>query len=121
MRKKYKNILRDIWNPFDRNYEKLLGCNAVNRTYVTPIGDVLVCPYLHIKIGNVFEKSLKEIIEYGFSIKYFREHSKLCLAGEDKEFVRKYLQQDGMSVFNPIHARDIFTPLDLSSTSPSEV
>lgn len=112
LRKNYKNILRDVWNPFDRNCEKLLGCNCVNRTYVTPIGDVLVCPYLHIKIGNVFEQSLKEIIDYGFSIKYFRNHSKLCLSGEDKEFVRKYLGQNGMSVFNPVHAKDIFTEED---------
>jgi MoaA/NifB/PqqE/SkfB family radical SAM enzyme len=112
LRKKYKNILRDIWNPFDKNYEKLLGCNCVNRTYVTPKGDVLVCPYLQIKIGNIFEQSLKEIIDYGFSIKYFREYSKLCLAGEDEEFVRKYLRYEGMSVFNPVHAKDIFTKED---------
>lgn len=112
LRKKYKNILRDIWNPFDKEYEKLLGCNCVNRTYITPIGDVLVCPYLQIKIGNIFEQSLKEIIDYGFSIKYFRNYSKLCLAGEDKEFARKYLRYDGMSVFNPIHAKDIFAKED---------
>lgn len=112
LRKKYKNILRDIWNPFDKNCEMLLGCNTVNRIYVTPKGDVLVCPYLHIKIGNVYEQSLKDIIDYGFSIKYFRNHSKLCLAGEDKEFACKYLQRDGMSVFNPVHAKDIFTKED---------
>lgn len=112
LRKEYKNILRDIWNPFDRNYEGLLGCNVVNRTYVTPIGDVLVCPYLHIKIGNVYEQSLKEIIDYGFSIKYFRNYSKLCLSGEDKDFVSKYMQRDGQSIFNPVHAKDIFTEED---------
>jgi len=64
---------------------------------------------LHIKIGNVYEQSLKEITDYGFSIKYFCNHSKLFLAGEDKEFVSKYLQHDSMSVFNPIYAKDIFT------------
>ncbi len=112
LRKKHKNILRNIWNPFDKNYEKILGCNTVNRLYVTPLGDVLVCPYVHIKIGNVFEQSLKEITDYGFSIKYFRNHSDLCLAGEDKEFVSKYLQYDGQSIFNPSHAKDIFTEKD---------
>ena len=112
LRKKYKNILRDIWNPFDKSCELLLGCNCVNRTYVTPTGDVLACPYLHIKIGNVYEQPLKEIIDYGFSIKYFRNHSKLCLAGEDKEFVSKYLQRDGMSVFNPVCAKEIFKEED---------
>ena len=64
---------------------------TVNRVYVTPIGDVLVCPYVHIKIGNIFEKPLKEIIKHGFSIKYFRNHSDLCLAGEDKNFISKFM------------------------------
>ena len=44
--------------------KKYLGCTTVNRLYVTPIGDVLVCPYVHIKIGNIFEQSLKEIVDY---------------------------------------------------------
>ena len=44
LRKKHENILRDIWNPFDRNYEKILGCNTVNRLYVTPLGDVSGLP-----------------------------------------------------------------------------
>ncbi len=112
LRKKYQNILRDLWNPFDKQYEKIIGCNTVNRLYITPIGDVLVCPYLHIKIGNVFEQSLKDISEYGFSIKYFHNYSKLCLAGEDVDFVKKFMQRDGMSVFNPLDAREIFTKDD---------
>ena len=53
--------------------EKILGCTTVNRLYITPIGDVLVCPYVHIKIGNIFKQSLKEIVDFGFSIKHFSE------------------------------------------------
>ena len=64
IRKEYKNLVRNIWNPLTK-YEKILGCTTVNRVYVTPIGDVLVCPYVHIKIGNIFEQSLKEIIDHG--------------------------------------------------------
>lgn len=112
LRKKHKNILRNIWNPFDKDYEKVLGCNTVNRLYITPLGDVLVCPYVHIKIGNVFEQSLKEISEYGFSIKHFREHSDLCLAGENQEFITKYMSHNRQSIFNPIHAEDIFNRSD---------
>ena len=112
LRKKYKNILRNIWNPFDRNYEGVLGCNTVNRLYITPLGDVLVCPYVHIKIGNVFEQSLKEIRDYGFKIKYFNEHSSLCLAGEDKEFIKRFMSFDGQSIFKPAIAKEIFTEKD---------
>ena len=112
LRKKYKNILRNIWNPFDRGYANILGCNTVNRLYITPIGDVLVCPYVHVKIGNVYEQSLKEISDYGFSIKYFHDHSDLCLAGEDHEFVSKCMQHEGQTIFNPIEAKKFFTSQD---------
>ncbi len=115
LRKRHKNILRNIWNPFDKGFEGVLGCNTVNRLYITPLGDVLVCPYVHIKIGNIHEQSLKEISEYGFRIKHFREYSPLCLAGENTEFIKSYMSFDGQSIFNPKHAKDIFKPEDFIS------
>ena len=112
MRKKYKNILRNLWNPFDREREGVLGCNTVNRLYITPAGDVLVCPYVHIKIGNVKEQSLAEISKKGFSVKHFRNYSSKCLAGEDKDFVKKFMSKEGTTIFNPALADDIFGPED---------
>ena len=78
---------------------KILGCTTVKRLYITPTGDVLVCPYVHIKIGNILEQPLKEIVDFGFRIKYFREHSSLCLAGEDKKFISKFMTKQGQKVF----------------------
>ena len=112
IRKEYKNLVRNVWNPFDKNHEKILGCTTVNRVYVTPIGDVLVCPYVHIKIGNIFEQSLKEIINHGLSIKYFKNHSDPCLAGEDKEFIKKFMTKSGQSIFKLALAKDIFSKED---------
>ena len=112
IRKEYKNLVRNIWNPFDKNHEKILGCTTVNRLYVTPIGDVLVCPYVHIKIGNIFEQSLKEIVDFGFSIKHFRNHSDLCLAGEDKNFINNFMTKDGQTIFKPALAKEIFSKED---------
>jgi len=108
LRKEYKNLVRNLWNPFDKNNEKILGCTTVNRLYITPLGDVLVCPYVHIKIGNILEKPLKEIVDFGFSIKYFKNHSDLCLAGEDTEFIKKFMTREGQTIFNPSKAEDIF-------------
>ena len=108
IRKEYKNLVRNIWNPFDKNHEKILGCTTVNRLYITPIGDVLVCPYVHIKIGNIFEQSLEEIVNFGFSIKYFKNHSDLCLAGEDKSFIKNFMTKSGQTIFKPALAKDIF-------------
>ena len=107
LRKDYKNLIRNIWNPFDKSHEKSIGCTTVNRLYITPIGDVLACPYVHIKIGNVIEQSLREIVEYGFSIKHFNEHSPVCLAGE-KKICKNYLSNSGQSIFKPALAKDVF-------------
>lgn len=113
MRKKYGNLVRNIWNPFDRQNEKILGCTTVNRVYITPLGDVLVCPYVHISIGNIKNQSLKEIVTNGFKIKYFREHSDLCLAGEDKNFIKNFMTKDAQSIFKPAIASEIFKSADL--------
>ncbi|HJO33950.1 MAG TPA: radical SAM protein [Anaerolineales bacterium] len=112
LRKKHRNILRNLWNPFDKHYESVLGCNTVNRMYITPLGDVLACPYVHIKIGNVYENTLEEIRDYGFSIKHFNQYSSLCLAGEDTEFIQKYMSFEGQSIFDPAIAQEIFNKDD---------
>ena len=112
IRKEYKNLVRNIWNPFDRNHEKILGCTTVNRLYVTPIGDVLVCPYVHIKIGNIFEQTLEEIVKFGFSIKYSNTPTDLCLASEVKEFIKKFITKSGQTIFKPALAKDIFSKED---------
>ena len=113
IRKEYKNLVRNIWNPFDRNNEKILGCTTVNRLYITPLGDVLVCPYVHIKIGNILKQPLKEIVDFGFRIKYFKEHSSLCLAGEDKNFISKFMTKEKQGIFNPALANEIFSKEEL--------
>ena len=94
--------------------KKILWCTTVNRLYITPLGDVLVCPYVHIKIGNILEQPLKEIVDFGFRIKYFKEHSRLCLAGEDKSFISKFMTKEKQSIFNPALAQDIFSKEEIA-------
>ena len=71
VREKYRSVWRDIWPPLPNKKVPVSGCIAVNRPYINPFGDVLPCSYLHMKLGNINEKSLKEIIEYGFSFSCF--------------------------------------------------
>jgi len=91
--------------------ENVTGCWTVNRSYITPLGDVLVCPYMNIKIGNIKEQSLKEILDYGFSIKYFGEYSPICISAQNQEFRKKYLKEE-KNIFDPYDARDIFNEDD---------
>jgi len=68
------------------------GCGAVNAClHVTQYGDVLPCVYIHIGIGNIFEESLKDIVNRGMSIKHFRDYNPKCLSGEDRNFINSYM------------------------------
>lgn len=107
LRNKYNHFWRDIWPPLPNKKVKVSGCIAVNRPYINPYGDVLPCSYLHMKLGNIKEQSLKDIIEYGFSFPCFSEYHSCCYAGEDKEFMRKYCMHD-MSILNPIAIEKVF-------------
>ena len=116
LREKYPGMLiRDLWNVSDRKQKRVCGCPSVNLCYINPAGDVLPCPYLHIKLGNIREQPLADILEFGFGIRHFREHSDVCLAGENKGFVEEFLSFPGMSIRNPLPARDVFPEKDFLS------
>lgn len=106
IRKNY-NVCFDTWDMYDRKRERISGCWTVNRTYITPLGDVLVCPYINIKIGNIKEQPLKEILDYGFSIKYFSGYSPICISAQNRAFREKFLPDAG-NIFSPLDAREIF-------------
>ncbi len=107
----HPSIIRDLWNYFNPEDKLVYGCPAVNLFYVNPKGDILPCPYIHTKLGNIKEEPLKDILQRGFSIKKFREYSGKCLVGEDEEFARKYLDRD-MTILDPIPLEELFDEED---------
>lgn len=115
IRKKY-DCCFDTWDMYDMKKERISGCWTVNRTYITPLGDVLVCPYINISIGNIKEQSLREILDYGFSIKYFGEHSPVCISAHNRTFRRKFLPEIG-NIFSPLDAHKIFTEKDYRNSA----
>lgn len=102
-----KEIIRDLWNYFNPKGPLIKGCPSVNLFYVNPLGDVLPCPYIQAKLGNILETPLKEILAYGFSFPCLGTFSPVCLAGEDPAFAKKYLDQE-TSILHPIPAADFF-------------
>ncbi len=89
LRKKYPFLRRDM----DANYTKW-GCGGGNESlYITPYGDVFVCPFIHISFGNIFEESLKNIRKRVFSNPYFNHYHKKCLASEDHDFIKKHMSR----------------------------
>lgn len=84
------------------------GCGCVDSTlHITQYGDVLPCVYVHIALGSIFEESLADLIARGQSIRCFSEHNPLCLSGEDRGFIEKYMTKFyGRPL--PIHWSDVF-------------
>lgn len=108
LKREHKDIIRDLWNFLNPNDNQLVyGCPAVNWFYVTPLGDILPCPYIHTKLGNIKEEPLENILKRGFSVKKFREYSEKCLAGEDMDFAKKYLDHEG-TILNPVPLDEMF-------------
>lgn len=67
------------------------GCGAVKEIlYLTPYGDVLACPFLHSSLGNVFKEDIKTIRERALLNPFFNHYHHLCLAAEDREFMKTY-------------------------------
>ncbi len=99
-----KKIHRDLSPHFFRS-----GCPAVKEGYyMTPYGDILPCPFIHISLGNIREHYLKDILERALTIKEFREYCPVCLIGQDKAFIEKYGQTSFLSDESPINGDEIF-------------
>jgi MoaA/NifB/PqqE/SkfB family radical SAM enzyme len=88
LRQKHPLLRRDLWSaPGSKG-----GCPAVKRSvYIIPDGNVLPCLFIHISLGNIFNEPLREIIERGLNVDALREPNGKCLAGEDMNFINKYL------------------------------
>ena len=104
LEKKYKNVRTD----FDANFITE-GCGAVKeKVYVTPYGDVMPCPFLHIKLGNVLNEYLSSIRKRALKNKYWSRYEKICYAAEDLDFINKYLSKTFDSKDLPVNSEIIF-------------
>ncbi|MCP5108283.1 MAG: radical SAM protein, partial [bacterium] len=87
-------ILREnphVRTDMEANYLKW-GCPSFKeRLYITAFGDVIPCPFIHISFGNIRTESLDTIIKKALKIPEFKNYEPLCLASQDREFIRKYI------------------------------
>ncbi len=105
---KYPALHRDTFPAFGMH----VGCGCVKALlHITPYGDVLPCVFFHVSIGNIFEESLADIIKRGQSLKPFACHSKLCLTGESRGFIERYMTKFYGKPL-PVHWSEVFTEDD---------
>jgi len=70
------------------------GCGAMKEIiYLTPYGDVLACPFLHISFGKAPGESIRDIRERGLKNPYLKVYWPRCLAAADPGFREKILSQ----------------------------
>ena len=87
--------------------------------HISQYGDVFPCVFMHISIGNVFDEPIKDIIDKGMSIKHFKEYTPVCLAGENRKFIEKYMTKF-YGKPKPVDYREVFTAEDFVSEEAAE-
>ena len=104
----YPVVHRDTFPAYGMNK----GCSCVySGLHLTGYGDITPCVMMHIALGNIFEESLKDIINRGVSIKHFKEYNPLCLSGEDRNFIENYMSKFYGKPL-PVDWREIFSEED---------
>jgi radical SAM protein with 4Fe4S-binding SPASM domain len=72
---------------FQSNW-RIRGCPAFKeKCYLSPYGDVIPCPFIHVKFGNVREQSLKEIRKNALRQEWLKVYHPVCIAAESREFI----------------------------------
>lgn len=70
------------------------GCPAMKEAiYITPYGDVLCCPFIHVSFGNLHEESLRTIVDRALQYPFLQAHAKQCLVAEERVFMDKYMSK----------------------------
>ncbi len=70
------------------------GCPAMKEAmYITPFGDVLCCPFIHISFGNLQETPLRQIRTKALEYPFLATHAQQCLVAEDRAFINTYLSK----------------------------
>ena len=84
----YPFIRRDVHRHFNRS-----GCPAVKETlYITAFGDVLPCPFFHVSLGNIRERTLKEMREKGLEMPLLNKQTVMCPILKNPEITDKWIE-----------------------------
>jgi len=88
-----------------------MGCPAGrNIITISQSGNVFPCQYFQCSLGNIFEETLKDVINRCMKLKVFKK--KTCLLAEDREFINKYLVNGVYGKNLPVFYKDLFTDED---------
>jgi MoaA/NifB/PqqE/SkfB family radical SAM enzyme len=73
-----------------------IGCpSGIEKCYITPFGEVIPCPFIHVSFGNVTEEPLTAIVKRMQENDYFGHYQKVCIAAEDTVFQDTIMKKIG--------------------------
>lgn len=85
------------------------GCPAaMEKIYITPYGDVLPCPFMHVSFGNVRTDKLKDVVMNMRENPYLQGYPGICVAAEDHRFHREVLSKLSDRVNLPADCKVVF-------------
>jgi hypothetical protein len=65
------------------------------------------CNFCQFSLGNIKDKNLKKLREEYMNFSFFNGKSEICLVGQDRNFIAKYLEPY-WDIPKPIEASKIF-------------
>lgn len=102
--RKYSNVRTDM----DTNFKKY-GCSAATeKLYVSPFGEVLPCPFMHITFGNLKLDSVKVVRDRMLSVPRLNNYALICHVAEDSEFIEGPLAKTFQSKRNVTDWKECF-------------
>ncbi len=112
LRKRYPNIMRDLWDFSRRDSTHVWGDPAGNLYFVSGNGDIFPHPYIFVSLGNIRTDAVEDAVKRAWKVRWFRDKCSHSIAGEDRVFVERFLSGD-VSVFKPLDFEQAFGPEDL--------
>jgi len=95
------------------SYGSFKGCITVKGIItVTLTGEITPCPYIDFSIGNLYENSLKEILDRGMGNPWLGPHRPDCLIGEDPKFIKIHTEKTAGAKHLPLPWGEGFTDDD---------
>lgn len=99
-RKEVERLLKKY--PFVHTDHETYGCPAAQRKiYITPYGDAIPCPFLHVSFGNVKDEPLSFIREK-MLLGYKFVGALYCPAAEDKTLFTEWLEKTWEAPMLPV-------------------
>jgi len=102
-----------VFSHMTPSYGSYKGCITVKGIItVTSTNEVTPCPYIDMSIGNLWETSLKEILDRGMRNPWLGPHRPDCIIGEDQKFIQLHMEKTRGATFLPVPYGEGFTDND---------